>query len=435
MDEQKVASAGDYRGWGRSLVLWVTLALLVGIAVGVAVNRVFDGSPPAGLETGGEDDHALELSAGVVEIPTEAQKNSGMQVVPVGRRSLPAMLQVTGVVAPVESRVAHVRPLARGIVERVSVTLGQRVRRDEPLITIDNIELGERVGDFLTESAALRQAETDLNVRRRALDRAEALIEIEGISQQELDLRRAEFQNAQAAIASQQARRARVEEQLHRFGLSDADLAALRTTEDTEDGGHRVASHNVLRAPFAGVITRYDVAPGELVDPAEELFTITDLSEVWVLADVYEKDIAQLRTDREVAISVDAYPGRVFTGRLTYVSDLINPQTRTAKVRCVVDNRDGALKLDMFARVTIPTGDGREALAVPVEAVQQIDGQAVVFERRSPTQFVRRDVITGATIGQVVEIVSGLEPGIDVVSAGSFYLKTALLRERIGDER
>jgi cobalt-zinc-cadmium efflux system membrane fusion protein len=413
--------------------------LVVGIAAGIIVARVLDGPRSTGRDAAGKVENAIELPAGVVEISVEAQQNGGIQVTRAGRRSLPAAIQVTGVVTPVESRVAHVRPLSRGVVARVSVTLGQRVRLDEPLVTIDTIELGERVGEFLTEAAALRQTDTDLNVRRRALERAEALIAIEGISRQELDLRRAEFQNAEAAVASQRARLARVEEQLHRFGLSDADIAALDPSRQggaaaDASGGHRVASHNVIRAPLAGVITRYDVAPGELVHPEEELFTVTNLSEVWVLADVYEKDIARLRTNREVVISVDAYPGRVFTGRLTYVSDQIDPRTRTASVRCVVDNADGALKLDMFARVTIPVGDVREALAVPMDAVQQIDGQTVVFERQSDTRFVRRNVQTGIAAGADVEIVSGVEPGVEVVSSGSFYLKTALLRERIGDE-
>jgi cobalt-zinc-cadmium efflux system membrane fusion protein len=100
----------------------------------------------------------------------------------------------------------------------------------------------------------------------------------------------------------------------------------------------------------------------------------------------------------------------------------------------VVDNTDGALKLNMFARVTIPTSGERETLVVPVDAVQQIDGQSVVFVRQSPTRFARRDIQTGETAGQLVEVVSGLESGVEIVSAGSFHLKTALLQERIGDE-
>jgi cobalt-zinc-cadmium efflux system membrane fusion protein len=398
---------------------------------------------------------ATSLPPGVVELSVDAQRTGGVQVTPSVRRALPTTLELTGSVTPIDSRVAHIRPLAEGVVERVSVTYGQRVREGDPLLDYDNIELGERVGEFMVQLAAVRKAESDLDVRRRTLERADALIQIEGISQQELELRRAEFQNAQAGVASERARLDRVEEQLHRFGLSEADVAKLRTTERSLAGseldatdtdwrarveevtadraGHRSASHNTIRAPFAGAVTKYEVAPGELVDPSKELMTITDLSRVWVLADVYEQDIAKLAPRRAVTLSADAYPGRTFTGQLTYISDAIDPQTRTAKVRCVVDNADGSLKLDMFVRVTIPTGDARQSVVVPTAAVQQVDGQPVVFVRRSSTTFERRDVQTGATAGDVMEIVSGLEPGVAVVGTGSFYLKTALLRERVGE--
>jgi cobalt-zinc-cadmium efflux system membrane fusion protein len=381
------------------------------------------------------------LPAGVVELTAEAQRTGGIETQPVSSGRLPTVLSVTGTVAPVESRVTHVRPLARGVVERVAVTLGQRVRRNDPLITFDNIELGERIGEFRAQAAALRQAEADLAVRQRVFQRAESLIAIEAISQQELELRRAEFQNAQAAATSQRAQLARVEEQLHRFGLDEADVRALEnegtggeSTGNPAAATHRTASHNVLRAPFDGVVTSYDVAPGELVDPEKDLMTLSDLSEVWVLADVYEQDLAKVRIGRDVQIMVDAYPDRPFTGRLTYVSDVIDPATRTAKVRCVVANPDGALKLAMFARIRIPTGDDREAITVPAAAVQQVDGQAVVFMRQSPTRFERRNVETGATAGDVVEITSGLRAGEVIASAGTLSLKTALLRERIGGE-
>ncbi|MGE4055262.1 MAG: efflux RND transporter periplasmic adaptor subunit, partial [Vicinamibacterales bacterium] len=130
----------------------------------------------------------------------------------------------------------------------------------------------------------------------------------------------------------------------------------------------------------------------------------------------------------------EAYPDRIFTGEVTYVSDVIEPATRTARVRCVVSNSDGALKLDMFTTVTIPTAVERDAIVVPADAVQQIDGLSVVFVQTAATTFERRDVELGMTVGDRVEIVAGLEPAEQVVSAGSFYLKTALLRERIGDE-
>lgn len=412
-------------------------AVVILVVAAVALRMWRSHGQPAPRESTAKD----ALSPGVVELTQEAQRTGGVQTATVTAQPLPTVLSVTGSVAPVESRVTHVRPLARGVVERVSVTLGQRVQRGDPLITFDNIELGERIGEFLAQSAALRQAEADLAVRQRVFQRAQSLIAIEAVSQQELELRHAEFQNAQAAVASQRAQRSRIEEQLHRFGLDEADVRRLESpasTASSDDGtgvaGHRTASHNVMRAPFDGVITSYEVAPGEQVDPEKDLLTVSDLSQVWVLAAVYEQDLSKVRTGRDVQIVVDAYPGRTFTGRLTYISDVIDPKTRTAKVRCVVDNPDGALKLDMFARIRIPTGDARAAVTVPATAVQQVDGQPVVFVRQSATTFERRNVQTGASAGDVIEITTGLKPGEVIATTGTLNLKTALLRERIGGE-
>ena len=129
------------------------------------------------------------------------------------------------------------------------------------------------------------------------------------------------------------------------------------------------------------MVTKYEVAAGELVEPDRELFTISDLSTVWVLADVYEKDLGKVRSGVAVAVRVDAYPDRPFTGKLTYVSDLIDPQTRTAKVRCVVPNADGALKLDMFTRVAIPTAERPGGTGRARGAVQTVGNTPIVFVR------------------------------------------------------
>ena len=410
-------------------------ALAVVLAIGLAAGfglQYFRGAGTADEAPAEAEEHAGDLPEGVVEVPETAQRNAGLETLTVARRTLPAAIEVTGVVAPDEARVGHVRPLARGVVEDIAVTLGARVKQGQTLVTYDNIELGELVGNYLSEVAAQRQTEADLEVKQTALKRAEDLVKLEAIAQQTLEQRRSEFKNAQAAVDSQRARVAKVEEQIHRFGVSEAELDKL--TPGQGESGHRTSSHSVLRAPFSGVVTKFDVARGELVEPDRELMTISDLSTVWVLADVYEKDLAKVRSNSDVTIRVDAYPGRLFSGRLTYISDIIDPQTRTAKVRCVVSNPDGALKLDMFAKVAVATTDSRDAIVIPATAVQQIDGQSVVFIQQTPERFVRRDIELGVSAGDVVEVTSGLQGGEVIAGAGSFYLKTAALQDRIGDE-
>ena len=405
-------------------------ALIAGLAVGALAVWVLRAPSPLPHAEPAARPQPAAGGATTVELPEAAQKNAGVEIVEARQVALPAAIDVTGTVSTDEARVTAVRPLARGVVQSVAVHLGDRVQPGQVLATVDNVELGTLVGQYATEQASVRQAQADLDVKSRARDRARELIKIEGIAQQELDLREAEVRSADAAVASARARVDQVEEQIHRFGISDPQLERLTATE----AGHRTESLSTLRAPFAGIVTKYDIAQGELVDPARELFTIANLSSVWVLADVYEKDIAKIQRGAPVRVRVDAYPDRVFTGQLTYVSDTIETQTRTAKVRCVVPNGDGALKVDMFARVTIPTTDSRSAMTVPPRAVQNIDGMPVVFVRQSATRFERRAVQLGVSASDAVEVVRGLKQGERVVGAGSFYLKTAALRERIAED-
>lgn len=415
------------------LLAVATTGVTVGLAVWLSVRQTATTPAASSADATAAAGHDDDLPPGIVELSTAAQQNAGLATMRAATRLLPAAISLTGAVAPDEAQVAHVRPLARGLIEKVWVRLGDRVTRGQPLVTYDNIELGELVGQYLGASAALQQARTELDVRSKALDRARELIRLEAIARQTLDLREAEVRNAEAAVASARASVSRIEEQIHRFGFSDAALERL-TAADGGAGPHREASHSVLRAPIDGIVTKFDVAQGEVVELQRELFTISDLSSVWVLADVYEKDLAKLRAGSEVRVRVDAYPDRTFTGTVTYISDLIDPSTRSAKVRCVVANPDRALKLDMFARVIIPTTDRRDALTLPTAAVQQVDGQSIVFVRQSPTRFARRDVQLGAASGDQLEVLRGVAVDDEVVTSGSFYLKTALQRDRISDD-
>lgn len=398
-------------------------ALLVGV---VAALLIF-----ARRKAGEPTEETPQIDPNVVELSREAQRNVGLGVAEVGEQPLRWVLKATGVVSPDQSRVAHIFPLARGIVDRVHVQLGDRVQRGQPLVEYDNIELGQMIGEYLKLRGELKRLQAQQQVARKFLDRAQALIEVEGIAQRELDLRRAEYQQAVAGVESQRADIARVEEHLHRFGMSDEQVRALGGSDHPP---HRTASHNLLRAPLGGIITQYNVAQGEVIDRDKELFTIVDTSTVWVLADVYEKDLGQVRTGGTARIKIDSYPRETFTGRISYVSDFLDPSSRTAKVRCVLPNSGGRLKLEMFATVEISSAEVRKALAVTVAALQQIDNDTVIFVERDQTHFEKRVVQVGERTEEWAEVLGGLRKGEKVVTTGSFYLKSALLRALIGEE-
>jgi cobalt-zinc-cadmium efflux system membrane fusion protein len=149
---------------------------------------------------------------------------------------------------------------------------------------------------------------------------------------------------------------------------------------------------------------------------------------------VFEKDLSHIQTGKVVQVRVASYPGRVFQGRITYVADIIEPKTRTAKVRCVVENKAGMLKLEMFATIEIPVDRASSVLAVPDSSIQQIVGKPVVFVRKSAKEFEKRDVQTGIASGGYTEIRSGLKEGELVASRGSFVVKTVFLRNLIDEE-
>jgi cobalt-zinc-cadmium efflux system membrane fusion protein len=366
-----------------------------------------------------------------VEVAVEAQKNAGVVITDAIERDLEQTIKTTGVIAPDEGRVAHIVPLAQGIVEDVMVQLGARVANGQPLLVYDNVELGESVGEYQNLMAGLQKAKAQEQVADRSMERANTLIKLEAISPREFELRKAEYDQAKAEVESRQAEAARAEEKLHRFGLNDDEI---RNLTGSSRSPHRTASHSTLRAPFSGVVTNYEVSRGEVVSRDKELFTVVDTSTVWALADVYEKDIQYVSRGGACTAVVASYPNEVFKGTITYLSDALDPASRTAKLRCVVPNADGRLKLEMFATVSIPKKESKSGLAVPATSIQEVNGQPVVFVQKDASHFEKRVVSIGDRNEQFAEIRSGVRPGEKVVADGSFYMKSTLLRDLIGGE-
>jgi cobalt-zinc-cadmium efflux system membrane fusion protein len=364
-----------------------------------------------------------------VQISPESQKEVGIAVEPTAFRNLRDTLSVTGIVSEDPGLVAHIRPLARGLIEKAYVRLGDRVSKGDPLVEYDNIELGLAIGEYLSAQAELQRSLTDLEVKKTILERGKEMLKVGAIARTTYDLREAEYKDAEAKTAGTRATVDKIAEQIHRFGWTDQDLADIPAKQGK---GHSI-SHSVLKAPFSGIITAYHASIGEVVEPSTELLSITDMSSLWVLADVFEKDLSYIRAGKSVQVRVASYTGKAFQGRITYVADTIEPKTRTAKVRCVVENNSGMLKLEMFAAVEIPLERTNSVLAVPDSSIQQIDGKSVAFIRNAEKEFQIREVQTGIASGGYTEIRSGLKEGDVVASQGSFVVKTAFLRNLIGE--
>ena len=165
-----------------------------------------------------------------------------------------------------------------------------------------------------------------------------------------------------------------------------------------------------------------------------ELFTIGDLSQVWVEANVHETDLSVIDLGREALIRSDAYPDRIFKGKITKIGDVLDVATRTVKVRSEVLNPDRRLKLEMFVDVIVPTSEVRMVLLIPHDAVQEIDHKPVVFVKKDESRFEKRNVQTGEKTDHGIEVISGLKEGEIVVAEGSFSLKSEFLKAEIGSD-
>ncbi len=358
-------------------------------------------------------------NAHVVEMSLSAQQHAGLTISPAEVKQLNQFLQVVGTVKPIDSRIAQISPLAQGRILEVRAKIGDRFEAGQTLATFDNIEAGELVAQELSARADLERLKAQLIPASRQTERSRRLADIGAGAERDFESSQAQQDEIEAEIRSQQALIEGLRRKLHRFGVAEAAISGDVIT--------------ALRAPFAGVVTKAQASPGDEVDAGRIIFTVADLSRVWVQAEVYEKDLGRIRVGQSAIITVDTYPTRSFQGKVAYISDVIDPQTRTADVRCEVPNPGTLLKVDMLANVELPTKLSRSALAVPSSAVQDIEGKLVVFIRRTPTKFEAREVEKGATVDGMTEIVRGLSAGEPVVAQGAFQLKSILAVGGLGD--
>jgi cobalt-zinc-cadmium efflux system membrane fusion protein len=371
-------------------------------------------------ENEGEAQSESAGRSGLIEMSVSAQQHIGMVVSPARVTRLNEFLRTTGTVQPIDSRVGLVGPLARGRIVEVRAKVGDRVQEGQTLAIFDNIEAGELLSQEQSARADLERLKAQLIPATRQMERSRRLADIGAGSEKDFELSKAEQEGIEANIRSQQALIDGIQQRLHRFGILEDSARPTFLTP--------------LKAPFSGVVTKAQASPGDSVDAGKDVFTVADLFCVWVQAEVYEKDLARIKVGQSSSVTVDTYPNHPFEGKVTYISDVLDPQTRTARVRCEVANPELQLKTDMFANVELPTNLTKQALAVPSTSLQQVDGKNVVFVRRSDTQFEKREVEKGVTVSGQTEILSGLKPGESVVTEGAFHLKSILASGELGED-
>jgi cobalt-zinc-cadmium efflux system membrane fusion protein len=300
--------------------------------------------------------------------------------------------------------------VAPGRITRVAVELGQHLKSGQTVAEIYSPELTEAQTRYLSVRAAL-------DAHDRMLQRTEKLVEIGSASRQELEQVHAEHTAATTAVESARSR-------LLLLGMTDDEIAKL-SPSTPPSATVRVVS------PIDGVVTERFANIGLNVETATPLLTIVDLSTVWVVGNVYESDFARVSVGSPVTVALRAYPGVALHGHISYVDPQVNAETRTAQVRVELPNPRGQLKLNMYADLTVDAAQSGTTLTVPRAAVQLAGDRVVVYLAGAEEgHFVEREVRLGASVGDRVEVTSGLQSGDRVVAKGSFVLRAE--RERLG---
>jgi cobalt-zinc-cadmium efflux system membrane fusion protein len=348
----------------------------------------------------------------VVTLTQEATKRAGIELVSVTRGAArSSAVRIPGTVEPNAYQQVVVTPLVSGRVTRVLVELGDSVRRGQTLLQVFSPELAEAETKYLS-------AKAELEAHEQELARTTKLVGIGAASQQELERLHAEHS---AKLAGAQSLRSR----LVLLGLPASVIDALSPGKETDPATD-------VPAPIDGVVTERSANVGLNVESATKVFTVVDLSSVWVVGALYESDFSRVRVGSHAAVTTKADPGVVRQGRVSYIDPQVSADSRTARVRVAVPNPRRELRLGMSADMEIAVPVNVRALMIPRGAVQNVADRQMVYVATSAEsgKFIEREVRLGEVSGEDVEVLSGVQPGDRVVSKGSFFLRAE--RERLG---
>jgi cobalt-zinc-cadmium efflux system membrane fusion protein len=328
--------------------------------------------------------------------------------------------RAVGRIAFNEDRTTPVFTAYAGRMVRLLAGPGDDVQPGSPLAQIDTPDLVQAENDFINAGSGLRKARNQVELARRVAARDTELFAAQAIAAKDVEQAQSDLRNAEHDLRAAEGTYAATRDRLRVFGKTDADATRLEE--------HRqVDPHMVLASPIAGTVTARKVGPGQYVKPdnPDPLFTIADLSTMWLLAQVAEADISLVHAGQLVEVQVAAYPGDLFRARVTNVGAAVDPVTRRVSVRAEIANPGQKLKPDMFASFRIMTGTQVQSTAVPVTAVVRDGEQAAVWVVSEPQRLTRRAVTLGIEQGGVVQVLTGLHPGEQVVVDGGIFLSNA----------
>ncbi|MGD0414813.1 MAG: efflux RND transporter periplasmic adaptor subunit [Terriglobales bacterium] len=375
---------------------------LAALAAASAIMLVFAGCQRSGSKASADSSSAAKSSdnAELFTIPQEQMEH--VQVLTVQPTTLPRTLRLTGAVAYNSFRTTPVITQVSGPVSRVVVVPGQKVQKGEPMLYVASPDYSQLRTNYLKAKDAYALAQ-------KAYARARDLYEHKAIAEQNVEQAQSAEVQAGGDLASAQAA-------LKVMGIIDPD-ALVQAPPSFEVP---------VRAPISGEVVEQDVSAGQLIQPGTtQCFMISDTGNVWVLVNIYQKDLPYVRVGDTVTIQTDTYP-EVFHGRISYVAASLDPNTRTLQARIETSNPGEKLKKDMYVVATVNAGTIANAIALPDAAVlRDSENQPFVYAAAASNQFGRRAVTLGESLNGQTEITRGLKAGDRVIGNGSLFLQFA----------
>src|SRR5664279_2522888 len=397
---------------GKRLVAGATLLVLAGAALYGLVH--ISGAGHGHSEMSSQSRKGLQRYA-----PTPAEWAT-LTIEPVTERTFRAETVTEGKVAVDEDRSTPVFSPYAGRVTKLMVRPGDSVKQGQPLFVIEAADTVQAQNDFITAMTALNKAKSALDLAQLQYKRAKDLFEGKAVPLKDYQQAEATQIQAQNDLRSTQTALEASRNKLRILGLTDEAIASF------QDKG-RINPETTIFSPIKGTVVQRKIGPGQYVNAgaSDPVFVIGDLSTVWLTAFVRETDAATVSVGQEISFNVLALPGHSLTANINYVSAAIDPATRRLMVRATVDNKDGQLKPEMFANVTIFSAGDHPAIGVPKQALIYEGDQVRVWVAHEDKSIELRQIKPGLTNGDLVEIEGNLKPGEQIVTKGSLFIDRA----------
>jgi cobalt-zinc-cadmium efflux system membrane fusion protein len=357
--------------------------------------------------------------------PTDAQWES-LKIVPVQLTSFQAEHTTEGKIANDDDTTTPVFSPYSGRVSKLFAKAGDYVKQDTPLLAVEASEFVQGQNDLISAVATLNTARVQLNLARTNEKRQHDLYDSKGGALKDWQQSQVDLATAEGGFRSGEIALAAVRNRLRILGKSDAEITAIENAPDRLN----MNPEAIVYAPIAGTVTQRQVGLGQYINSAASgasnpVFSIGDMSKVWLLANVREADAPSMQLGQAIEVHILAFPARVSKAKLTYVAAAIDSNTHRLPVRAEVENPDGALKPEMFANFSIITGNAVTAPAVPEEAVIYEGQTARVWVAGKDKSLGLRQIRTDRTQDGMVEVLAGLQPGESVVTSGSLFIDRA----------